>query len=156
MHIMSKSKTLTGIASFTHLLHRAGQSTDEMFEKQIAAAGAKCADLTARQAVILDTVSWRGTLSQTDICMLTGIDRSTLADIVRRLVSKGLLARRRTKSDLRKYAVRLTDEGQRALDQALPVLQDVDKRVQSVVAPVQRAEMVAALQRVANAGTKST
>lgn len=138
----------------THLLHRAGQSTDEMFERLMAAVGAKYADLTARQVVILDAVSCRGTLSQTDICTLTGIDRSTLADIVRRLVSRGLLARRRTKNDLRKYAVRLTEEGQRALDQALPVLQDVDKRVQSVVAPVQRAELVAALQRVATAGGK--
>ncbi len=46
-------------------------------------------------------------LSQTDIVNLTGIDRSTLADIVRRLVKKGLLQRRRTKQDARAAAQRL-------------------------------------------------
>ncbi|MFZ1102753.1 MAG: helix-turn-helix domain-containing protein, partial [Hyphomicrobiaceae bacterium] len=39
----------------------------------------------------------------------TGIDRSTLADIVRRLTRKGLLQRCRTNEDARAYAVRLTD-----------------------------------------------
>ena len=38
-------------------------------------------------------------LSQTDIVRITGIDRSTLADIVRRLVQRGYLQRKRTRTD---------------------------------------------------------
>jgi DNA-binding MarR family transcriptional regulator len=48
-------------------------------------------------------------LSQTGIVARTGIDRSTLADLVRRLQRKGLLQRRRTKDDARAYAVKMGD-----------------------------------------------
>ncbi len=56
--------------------------------------------------------------SQTDLCDRTGIDRSTLADIVRRMVKAGLLERRRTRTDARKYSIRPTDSGLRAAARA--------------------------------------
>jgi len=59
----------------------------------------------------------------------TGIDRSTLADVVRRLSKKGLLQRRRTREDARAYAVKLTDEGRRVLRGAEPLAKQVDERV---------------------------
>ena len=55
------------------------------------------------------------------------VDRSTLADIVRELVEKGLLQRQRTKQDARAYAVKLTREGQRVLRAAGPVAKKVEK-----------------------------
>jgi DNA-binding MarR family transcriptional regulator len=66
-----------------HLLHRASQAVEEIFQ----AAGGD-SDLTPRQLAVLATVAGNEGLSQTDIVNLTGIDRSTLADIVKRL-SKG-------------------------------------------------------------------
>ena len=75
-----------------HLLHRAGQCAGEIFLTEMGAA-----DLTPRQYAVLVTVSlWEG-LSQTELVEKTGIDRSTLADIVRRMLKKGYLQRRRTK-----------------------------------------------------------
>jgi DNA-binding MarR family transcriptional regulator len=56
-------------------------------------------DLTPRQVAVLTTVAENEGLSQTGIVDCTGIDRSTLADLVRRLKLKGLLERRRTKED---------------------------------------------------------
>ena len=75
----------------------------------------KDGDLTPRQLAVLVTVANNEGLSQTGLVDRTGIDRSTLADIVRRLQRKGLLQRRRTKEDARAYAVKLTDEGRRVL-----------------------------------------
>ena len=75
-------------------------------------------DLTPRQFAVLVTVSQNEGLSQTHLVERTGIDRSTLADIVRRMLKKGLLQRRRTKEDARAYAVKLTEEGWRVLRSA--------------------------------------
>ncbi|MGH9810564.1 MAG: MarR family winged helix-turn-helix transcriptional regulator, partial [Terriglobia bacterium] len=86
-------------------------------------------DLTPRQLAVLVTVAQNEGLSQTGLVDRTGIDRSTLADIVRRLQKKGLIQRRRTKEDARAYAVKLTDEGKRVLRTAEPIARRVDDRI---------------------------
>ena len=78
-------------------------------------------------------------LSQVGITKLTGIDRSTLADIVRRLKGKGLVQRLRTKEDARAYAVKLTDEGHRVLRAVLPIAAEVDRKVLAAL-PAERRE----------------
>ena len=50
----------------------------------------------------------------------TGIDRSTLADIVARLLARGLIQRKRAKEDGRAYAIKLTPQGARSLREAQP------------------------------------
>ena len=45
-------------------------------------------------------------MSQTQLAKLTGIDRSTLAELVARLLDQGYLQRRRTKDDGRTNALR--------------------------------------------------
>ena len=54
-------------------------------------------------------------LTQTDLVERTGIDRSTLADIVARLLGRGLIQRRRAKEDARAYAIKLTAQGAKGL-----------------------------------------
>jgi DNA-binding MarR family transcriptional regulator len=110
--------------SAMHVLHRAGQCADELFQKEIGDA-----DLTPRQLAVLTTVGENEGLSQTGIVERTGIDRSTLADIVRRLSKKGLLQRRRTKDDARAYAVKLTDDGEKLLRRVGPLAKKVDQRI---------------------------
>ncbi len=67
--------------------------------------------VTATQAQVLCALLNSEGGSQTILVSKTGIDRSTLADVVRRLLKRGLIARKRTKEDQRAYAVRLTPEG---------------------------------------------
>lgn len=104
--------------SAVHLLHRAAQSVGEVFDAVIGDKG-----LTPRQLIVLATVADNEGLSQTGIVYRTNIDRSTTADIVKRLQRKGWLQRRRTKEDARAYTVRLTDEGRRVLRSAEPPVQ---------------------------------
>ena len=73
------------VTSALHLLHRAGQCADELFASQV-----KESDLTPRQFVVLTAVAGIEEPSQTTLVQKTGIDRSTVADIVRRLVERGL------------------------------------------------------------------
>lgn len=71
--------------------------------------------------------------SQTELVTVTGIDRSTLADIIRRLLQRGLLERRRTKEDARAYAIKLTSTGELELANALKIAGRVNTVVKSTV-----------------------
>lgn len=126
-----------------HLLHRAGQCAGEVFQGEITET-----DLTPRQYAVLLTVSQNEGLSQTALVDRTGVDRSTLADIVRRMLKKGLLQRRRTKDDARAYAVKLTDEGWRVLKQCEPLVKRVDDRILEVLPASQREQFLADLATI--------
>lgn len=108
-------------------------------------------DLTPRQYAVLITVSLNEGLSQTDLVEKTGIDRSTLADIVRRMLKKGLLQRRRTREDARAYAVKLTDEGWKALKSADPVAKRVDDKILAALPAAQRDRFVQDLNTIVQA-----
>jgi MarR family transcriptional regulator, temperature-dependent positive regulator of motility len=119
------------------LLHRAGQCAGDIFHAEMKVGG-----LTPRQLAILVTVAQNEGLSQTGLVDRTGIDRSTLADIVRRLQRKGLLQRRRTREDARAYAVKLTDEGRRMLRTAEPLAKKVDERILDALPGKQRGQFI--------------
>jgi MarR family transcriptional regulator, temperature-dependent positive regulator of motility len=134
-----------------HLLHRAGQCAGDVFQAEMGLG-----DLTPRQYAILLTVAQNEGLSQTHLVEKTGIDRSTLADIVRRLLKKGLLQRRRTKDDARAYAVKLTEEGSRVLKSAEPMARKVDDRILSALPGQQRERFVQDLNTIVRAlGTEN-
>lgn len=126
-----------------HLLHRAGQCAGDIFQLEMGGS-----DLTPRQYAVLVTVSQQEGLSQTHLVEKTGIDRSTLADIVRRMLKKGLLQRRRTKEDARAYAVKLTDEGWRALKATDPVARRVDDKILAALPSGQRDRFVQDLNTI--------
>jgi DNA-binding MarR family transcriptional regulator len=126
-----------------HLLHRAGQCAGDIFQNEMSDGG-----LTPRQFAILLTVAQNEGLSQTNLVERTGIDRSTLADIIRRMIKKGLLHRRRTKEDARAYAVRLTDEGTRVLRSADPVARKVDDKVLGVLTASERERFLQDLAKI--------
>lgn len=136
-----KSRSFIASDSTIHLLHRAGQLADEAFFAALGRDG-----ITARQFIVLSIVAREDNPSQTTICDLSGIDRSTLADIVRRLVSRGLLARKRTREDARRYAVRITDAGQKTLDAALGAAREVEDSILSVLPAGQRNDFETALR----------
>ena len=124
-----------------HLLHRAAQSVGDVFNSIIGDKG-----LTPRQLIVLATVGDDEGLSQTAIVLRTNIDRSTTADIVKRLKRKGRLQRHRTKEDARTYAVTLTDEGRRVLRSAEPLSRRVDDaRVLGALPASQRERFIDAL-----------
>lgn len=118
--------------SMLHLLHRVTQIGSDKFAE---VAGES--NVTVRQLVVLSAVAAEQGLSQTELMRRTGVDRSTMADILRRLQRKGLVARKRTKADARTKSVTLTSEGRDALSQHAAVLSEVDDRL---LAPLNDAE----------------
>ena len=140
---MSRTKSVDRLdRSPIHLLHRASQCASDVFQGEIAG------DLTPRQFAILMTVAQYEGLSQTQLVELTGIDRSTLADVVRRMLKKGLLQRRRTREDARAYAVKLTEEGWRVLKKAEPLARRADEKILSVLSNADRERFVKGLTEI--------
>ncbi len=132
--------------NLVHLLHRASQFAESLFDK--AAPGMA---LTARQLVVLDAIASLNDPSQTDICRRCGIDRSTLADIVRRLVQRRLLTRRRTREDARRYALRVTPEGLTMLERHKPLLQSVDSELAALLNHREQRNFLETLMKIAKA-----
>lgn len=129
-----------------HLLHRAGQCASDIFQGEMAEG-----DLTPRQYAVLVAVAQNEGVSQTLLVEKTGVDRSTLADIVRRMLKKGLIQRRRTKEDARAYAVKLTDEGWRVLKAADPLARKVDDKILGVLPGQQRERFLQDLNLIVKA-----
>ena len=127
--------------SLLHLLHRASQVADDIF-----AGHAELNGLTSRQFIVLAAISAREGASQTDITEVTGVDRSTLTDLIGRLQSRGLVARKRSQNDARSYEVRLTLKGRNLLVAAVPIARNVDERLLASLPAKARKEFVEQLQ----------
>lgn len=128
------------------MLHRAGQRAADIFADE---AGPNA--LTPRQFAVLLAVSNEEGLTQTELVDRTGIDRSTLADIVARLLSRGLIQRRRAKDDGRAYAIRLSAQGAKALRDAQPSAAAADARLLANLPPAKRQEFLESLVLIADA-----
>jgi len=134
---MTKAKTKGAkdvlSASPTHLLHRALQLALD-FHAEAAGESA----ITQRQFTVLSAASGHEGLTQNDLVRATGIDRSTLADLVARLLTKGLLLRERSATDGRANTVRLSAAGREALDLAADAAAAGDRRLLSLLSPKKR------------------
>jgi DNA-binding MarR family transcriptional regulator len=125
-----------------HLLHRALQAAEEFF-RQGTTSG-----LTPRQLAVLVTVAEHEGTNQIDLSELTGTDRTTAAEVVRRLARKGFLQRRRSRSDVRAYVLKVTEDGLEAMRAGEPVELFVDARVLAVLPEARREAFMAALQAI--------
>jgi DNA-binding MarR family transcriptional regulator len=129
--------------SAMHLLHRAGQCAADIFSAEARGSG-----LTPRQFAVLMAVAEEEGLTQTDLVERTGIDRSTLADIVARLLRRGLIHRRRAKEDARAYAIKLTAQGNKALREAQPCAQAADALLLANLPQAKRQDFLDALNLI--------
>lgn len=66
-------------------------------------------------------------MDQVTIGQLCTLDRSTLADIVARLVVRGLLVRVRDETDGRRNLVSLTAKGRKLVETVAPMVEQVDR-----------------------------
>lgn len=126
------------------LLHRASQSAEDLLSTKL-----NDTLLTPRQLTVLQAAAAEPEASQTALVSRTGIDRSTLADIVRRLVEAGLLRRERMATDARMYAVEVTETGRAMLDRVEPIADDVAQSILGAVDPEDAASLKRGLDAIA-------
>src|SRR5262245_17030961 len=128
-----------------HLIHRVSQRADELFTQEVAEIG-----LTPRQFAVLLAAGQREAPTQTDIVESTGIDRSTVAQMLQRMVKKGLLQRRRSRRDARAIIVRLTETGRSALRASEPRAERAGTVLVASLSEEQRRAFVEALKTIAH------
>src|SRR6185437_17128613 len=89
--------------------------------------------------------------SQTALVEITGIDRSTLAEMVRRMLDKGLLSRKRTEEDQRANAVAISPVGRKALRGARNAADRAERALLETLPAPERLKFVKSLSQIASA-----
>jgi DNA-binding MarR family transcriptional regulator len=130
--------------SFSHLLKRAVQYSVHLYMEEVGQTG-----MTHRQFTVLSAVDSNDGKSQTELVKITGIDRSTLADLVSRLMAQGYLQRRRSKEDARTNAIRLTPVGKKMLKTAQTGADEIDKRMLATFSAADRRTILECLGQLA-------
>ena len=128
--------------SVVHLLHRAAQKADATFMRHSVG-------LTPRLFEVLKAVDAAGGLSQNDITVATGIDRSSVASLVAKLIEMECLTRRKRPSDNRTYAVYLSADGNAALRRNLAVTDQIDADLLSPLSRKERTGLLSLLRTLA-------
>ena len=139
-------RTGTLAESPSHLMHRVLQLALDIYSEEAGPDGP-----TQRQFAVMEAVSAKSGLTQTDLVRATGIDRSTLADLVSRMTAKGLLERERSALDARAKAVKLSEAGVAALAAARPRVEAADKRILALLPKAKREGFIDLLCDLANA-----
>jgi DNA-binding MarR family transcriptional regulator len=134
----------------SHLLHRTLQLALDIYSEETGSGA-----LTQRQFAVLSAVMAKEGCAQSELVRATGIDRSTLAELVARLIGKDLLARERSTLDARANTVRLTDAGRAAVHEAGPKVAQADARILALVPGARRDAFLKTLRDMARAAGKS-
>jgi DNA-binding MarR family transcriptional regulator len=142
-----KAEVAALAGSPSHLLHRVLQLALDIYAEETGKGA-----LTQRQYAVLAAAATVDGASQTDLVRMTGIDRSTLADMVARMIEKGWLGRERSKLDGRAKTVRLTDKGRAALKDTAPKVKAADERILANLLSSRRSGFISALGALADAG----
>jgi MarR family transcriptional regulator, temperature-dependent positive regulator of motility len=134
-------------SSPSHLMHRVLQLALDIYAEETGPGA-----LTQRQYAVLTAVASNEGLTQTDLVKATGIDRSTLADMVARMITKGFLERERSSLDGRANTVRLTEAGRAELESARPRVEAADKRILGLLPGGKRDSLINVLRAFSRAG----
>jgi DNA-binding MarR family transcriptional regulator len=129
-----------------HLARRLQQSSYALWTTMVSD------DLTAPQFVVLNVLLGNPDIDQRTLGELASLDRSTVAEVVARLVRKGLVARVRDEVDRRRNVLRLTERGCDMLGKVGPRTAAMNRRLLSCLSREERELLLSLLRRVVEAG----
>ncbi|MGE0594723.1 MAG: MarR family winged helix-turn-helix transcriptional regulator [Hyphomonadaceae bacterium] len=129
--------------STSHLLHRVQQLASDRFAALVGEDG-----VTLRQFVVMAAIADAPGVSQIDLVRTTGVDRSTLADIVTRLARNGLVDRAASEADARANAISLSEKGAATLAAVRQHARAADAAILDALPRLKRKAFVALLVRL--------
>ena len=131
----------------SHLIKRCQQYFGDLYAREAGSS-----ELTKQQFTVLAALENNEGVSQTALVEMTGIDRSTLAEMVRRMLERGLVSRERTEKDARANAVAITASGRKALRVARSAADRAEKALLDPLPPSERSKFIKALSTIASDG----
>ncbi|GAA1466359.1 MarR family winged helix-turn-helix transcriptional regulator [Microbacterium thalassium] len=114
-----------------YLIRRAQQAHVATWARMVSA------EITSVQYSILVILDRLGEASQRELCDEVDLDRSTIADLVRRMERRGLVARKRDQDDARRNTVTLTELGLAERRRLGPLVAAADRELTSPLTPEQ-------------------
>ncbi|MER7798230.1 MarR family transcriptional regulator [Microbacterium sp. NPDC096154] len=137
-------------AAYTgHLLRRAQQVHLAAWNRHVSL------EYTSTQFAALSMIARRPGMSQADLGAELDLDRSTIADLVRRLVARELIHRDLHPEDRRRKALALTERGRAALAELQPRVAAIEPLVTGGLDAAQRAQLRDLLEAVLAAAGES-
>ena len=130
----------------SHLMRRCQQLYGDLFAREMSQR-----ELTKPQFTVLAALEHNDGVSQTALVEMTGIDRSTLADMVRRMLDRGLLLRERTEEDARANSVAITPQGRKELKSARAASNRAERALLDALPATERARFIKSLYTIAAA-----
>jgi len=130
----------------SHLIRRCQQFYGDLYARE---AGSR--ELTKQQFTLLCALEHNEGVSQTTLVEITGIDRSTLAEMVRRMLERGLLSRERTEEDQRANAIAISPTGRKALRGARNAADRAERALLDALPAPERQKFVKSLFQIASA-----
>ena len=106
-----------------HLLRRSHQRSYELFTQIVGS------DVTRQQIALLIALSQKPGASQNELVGLTGFDKSTLKEMLGRMVAKKWVERERDPEDSRAWKMHVTPEGEALLDEKMDKVRLVQEEI---------------------------
>ncbi|MCB1760707.1 MAG: MarR family transcriptional regulator [Gammaproteobacteria bacterium] len=105
--------------------------------------------LTAPQAIILKELARSGVLTVGEIASRVALGKATVTDILKRLESRGLIRRNRSRDDRRRILIAATPKAQLMLHHAPPPLQTHFITRFNSLPPMEQSQLLAAIRSIA-------
>ena len=114
-----------------HLLRRNHQRSYDIFARIVGD------DVTRQQIAVLTALSQNPGSSQRELVERTGIDKSTVKEMIGRMVTRDLVSREQCPKDNRAWTIKLTKKGYTLLKERLPKVRIAQEEI---MAPLSREE----------------
>ena len=131
-----------------HLLRRAVQVMNLLWGEEVSRT------ITSPQFAALNALYAEPNLDQRTLGRRISLDRSTVAEVVSRLCSRGLIRSQRDPRDGRRKTVTLTPKGLHAVQQLIPRTHAMTRRLVGPLDQEQRDELLGLLTRVVGANER--
>ncbi|MEO8279841.1 MAG: MarR family transcriptional regulator [Ideonella sp.] len=132
-----------------HYIRRLQQIAVAIFMQETAEFG-----VTPVQFAALQMVAHQPGLDQRTLARTIGFDTSTIAGVIDRLETRGLMTRRPSPADRRVRLLSLTDQGQRLLADVVPPMLRAQQRMLEPLPSAQRDEFIRMLHVLVTANNE--
>lgn len=131
-----------------HLIRRLNQLSTQVFASRMQAAGI---EVTPVQFAALDAIRTTPGLDQAGIAAMIAYDRATIGGVIERLLQKGYIERAVSDRDRRARVITMTEAGQAAYAQILPIVRDLQSDILPGLSEDESRLLLSLMKKVVNA-----
>lgn len=128
-----------------HLIRRAQQAHSSIWAEEVSP------ELTSIQFAVLNALRAAPGIDQRTLGRLVRLDRSTVGDVVVRLMRRGLVERTKDSNDGRRNVLRLTAAGVGVHAEVLPGVRRVQRRLLAPLSPDERTAFLRLVRKIVDA-----